>query len=324
MDGDNTIKSMPTRFGSLEEARMYHVLLMRRTYHLIGEAYTLIMSAKEEERHLMISDTPGELVDPCHIPIQLLGVRDAYLRDLARWHTAFQSNFEKASSSKLKDQIIDAALMKVHALDAGMALTGAFFIDQCDFDMLLPEAREIISLARVVCTCQYSTVQPVFNLTLGLEQALYDVAIMCRDKTVRLEALALLRSHAPFDSTTQRSRMWIRAAYLVSLEEEGRQPNGDIPESERWWRVWVLHHYNEESRHLTLIYAKKKGYPLGKRYPAKREWKRRTFSQLEADNMIFDTKDPGFQPWPMSLPKPLALKWEEVHEELLSRNWQTT
>lgn len=319
MDGELTVKNMPATFGSLEEARVYHGLLMRRTYHLIGEAYCIIMAAKENERHLMIADTPGELVDPCHVPTSLLEDQNEYLVDLTRWHMAFQTVFEKSKFSKVHDHVVGAALMKVHALDASMALAGTFLTEACDFDKFLPEASEIVALARIICMKENPPIRPIFNLSLGLEQALYDVAIMCRDKAVRHEALALLRSHAPFDSTTQRCRMWTRAAYLVSLEEEGRQPNGEIPENARWWRVWVFNHYNEESRHLTLVYTRKKGYPLGRRYPAKREWKKRTFTQTEADNMTFELEDPGFQPWPTTIPKPFALKWEEVHEELLSR-----
>jgi hypothetical protein len=310
---------MPPWFGTLDEARTYQELIMRRTFHLVGETYVRIMSAKNESGHPQTADTPGELIDPCHVPNMLLGDRDAYLEDIRRWCGAFRPIFRKLVASRDPTTSIRAASLKIQILGAKMCLAGAFFTEECEFDIFLPEAQEIISLARLIpkrTEQLYPQVLPVLNYSQGIEQPLHDVATMCREKELRFEAISILRSLGQRDPTHHVARTVARAEYVVTLEEAGRNAIGKVPESARFRRIWVLTHHNEPSRNLTVVYARRIGYPLGRDYPAKREWRCRTFSQEEADSMIFEPK-PMFQPWPERLAKPLAFKWAEVHGELL-------
>ncbi|PSS28048.1 hypothetical protein M430DRAFT_15282 [Amorphotheca resinae ATCC 22711] len=325
-DGSETIKNMPARFGSLEEARLYQQLLMRRTFHLIGEAYVRIISAKVESGPAEIADTPGELVDPCSLPTMLFADRDAYLNDLRRWHKAFQPIFVTLITSKDPATTIAAALLRAQALGAEIGLAGAFFTEECDHDVFLPEAREIVSLAALIDK-ETARLQPngqqIFNYLPGLHQPLHDVIAFCRDKKVRQAALPIFASQALRSPTDHMAKLVTRVKYLAELEEKSRNEDGKIPESARFRIIWVLHHYGDVPRGLTVIYARRIGYPLGRGYPAKREWKRRTFTADEASSMTFG-EDPGYQPFPACLStkpfvKPLSVKWQEVFDELRQR-----
>jgi hypothetical protein len=84
MEGNTTVQNMPLAFSSLEEARRYEELILRRTFHLISEALARIIAVKVESGHAYTADSPGELVDTCHVPEELLEDRDTYLQDIIR------------------------------------------------------------------------------------------------------------------------------------------------------------------------------------------------------------------------------------------------
>lgn len=324
LEGQVTIKNMPARFLHLEEARVYQELIMRRTYHLIGEIYARIIAAKDEIRHTFTTDTPGELVDPCCLPTTLFPDRDMYISDIHRWCSAFEPIFPKLLRSP--DPLISsgAALLRLHILNAEIRLEGAFFINECDFDQFHEYYKEIVSLSRHVAkkTEQlYPKDQPTFLFPDGSEKPLCDVALTCRNKQIREEALLVLRSTAHRDPTKNQARMVTRASFVVNLEEEGRLPNGTIPESARWRLVWLLNHYREAKKHLTLIAVKRLGFPIGKQYPARREYARRTFTQEEAESMSYTPwkEEMHFAYWPppetLRLPRPL--EWRAIYDEML-------
>jgi hypothetical protein len=219
-----------------------------------------------------------------------------------------------------------ATLLRIRALDAEINFAGTFFIEECSFDKYLPEFREIIALSRIFIQKRKQRIpklEPIFNLENGIENGLHSVAMYCRDKNLRHEALYLLRSQAYLDATKYTCRMATRVAYHISLEEAGRRADGSIPESARYRRIWILNQWFEKSQNVTLIYARRLGYPLGRLYPAKREWKQRTFTQAEVEDMVEAENyecPPGrgkFDVWPAGLRKPNCVKWAEVHDELL-------
>lgn len=326
LEGTDTIMNMPLVFSSLEEARRYAELVLRRTFHLMSEAFACIIAVKVESGHAYTADTPGELVDPCHVPETLLEDRDTYLRDIRRWRHAFRPVFDSSILSADPENAGAAALFRIRALDAEIVLAGAFFTDECSFDRYPPEFREIIALSRIFIQKRKQTTprfEPIFNLENGIENGLQSVGMYCRDKNLRHEALYLLRSQAYLDATKYTCRMAIRVAYHIGLEEEGRRADGSIPESARYHRNWCLNHWFEKSQDVTLIYARRLCYPLGKSYPAKREWKQRTFTQAEIEDMVEAENyecPPGrgkFDVWPAGIRKPNSVKWTEVHDELL-------
>ncbi|KUJ21681.1 uncharacterized protein LY89DRAFT_681114 [Mollisia scopiformis] len=322
-EGTLTIKNMPTRFTDLEEARVYQELLMRRTFHLIGETLARIMLAKTEIRHPFTTDTPGELVDPCSIPKTLLPERDQYISDIHRWYNAFTPIFAKLLRSP--DPLISssAALLRLLLLNAEIRLAGTFFVLETDFDAYLPHFAEIVSLSKHVAAKQtqlYPKNQPAFLFPDTIDRPLCDVALTCRDLPTRHEALSILRSTAHRDPTRNQARMVTRASFLVSLEEADRLPDGSLPERKRWRLIWVLNHYREEKKHLTLIAARRIGFPVGENYPAKREYARRTFTQEEAEEMECGAWDEGmhFAAWPprATLRMPRPLQWRGIFDQL--------
>lgn len=64
LEASEMVRSMPSRFASLDEARAYQELIVRQSTHLTGETYARIMAAKLELGHPQTADSPREVVDP--------------------------------------------------------------------------------------------------------------------------------------------------------------------------------------------------------------------------------------------------------------------
>lgn len=325
-EGAVTVKKMPNRFGILEEARRYQQLIMRRTFHLLDESYARNMMLKQDLRHPYTADSPGELMDPCYIPTDLLGERDTYLKDIRRWITAFDPILAKSLKSANPLAQSEAALLQIQALDAEISLSGAFFTKQCDYDQFLPSFIQIVSLSQHVNRSNlklWAADSPVFNFPDSIEKPLYGTACFCRDKSVREAALTILRTTAHRDPTRQQARLTTRASFIVDMEEANRLPDGTLPEDGRWSITWILHHYKEPETDMTIVCCRKIGYPLGEQYPAQREWKRMTFTEDEAECMIMPpwSEDMHFSSWApkRNFSKPGCILWREVHDELLGR-----
>ncbi|TVY20324.1 hypothetical protein LARI1_G002100 [Lachnellula arida] len=325
-EGTPAVQNMPASFSSIDEARNYLELILRRTFHLVGETFTRIVSVKSESGHAYTADSPGELIDPCHVPEMLLEDRDGYIQDIRRWCKAFDPILDSSLASVDTKISMGAALLRIHALGAEISLAGTYFTQECSFDEYFPDFSEIVELSRFVV--QTSTenspkLEPVFNLDIGIEKGLYSTSLYCRDKTIRHEALHILRSQAYRDATYNICRMVARASFIVDLEEKGRQEDGRIPEDARYRRIWLLNHHFEESRNLTIMCARRVGYPLGEAYPAKREWRLRTWTQAELESIAISTNpeyplgQDELKPWPSTLRKPGCVKWAEIHSELL-------
>jgi hypothetical protein len=143
--------------------------------------------------------------------------------------------------------------------------------NQCDYDQFLPSFSEIVSLSAIVASRNNqlsADSPPPFYFIDSFERPLSNVAQFCRNKTIRQDVLSILRSITHRDSTSYCARMVTRTSYLVG-PEEGRLPDGTIPESARWRPIYLLHHYKDAQLHLTVIRARRLG--LGLEYPEQRE-----------------------------------------------------
>lgn len=248
----------------------------------------------------------------------LLTERDAYIGDIARWCQAFRPILGPLLTSLDPKTAVSASQLMIEALHAEISLAGAFFTEECSYDTYLPHYKEINFLSRVVSQRGdkiFPKDVPTFSLSAGTAWCLYDAASNCRDPVLRQEALSMLRCQAGQDQTKYKARLVIDASHMIALEEQGRREDGFLPESARYRRLWVLNNFEDEFGALTFICARKLGYPIGKAYPAKREWRSRTFSAAEvADMTVGETLD---SPWPLGVAKPNFMKWQEVHKELL-------
>jgi len=325
-EGAVTVQNMPTRFSILEEARRFQQLIMRRTFHLVDESYARNIMLKQDLRHPYTVDSPGELMDPCYVPMDLVADRDQYLKDIRRWIKAFAPILTKAMDSSDPLTQSEVALLQIQILNAEMSLAGAFFTKQTEHDQFLPSFTQIVSLSRHINRSNlklWNTSSPVFNFPDSIEKPLYDTAMFCRDKTIREEALTILRTTAHRDPTRQQARLATRASFIVNLEEANRLPDGTIPEDGRWKLIWILHHYKEPENDMTIVCSRKIGYPMGEQYPAQREWKRMTFTEDEAETMASPAwnEDIHFSSWApkRNFSKPACISWREVHDEFLGR-----
>ncbi|TVY56690.1 hypothetical protein LCER1_G003006 [Lachnellula cervina] len=131
-EGTLAVQNMPSSFSSIDEARNYQELILRRIFRLVGDTFTRIVSVKSESGHAYTADSPGELIDPCHVPAMLLEDRDGSLASLDT----------KTS--------MGAALLRIHALEAEISLAGTYFTEECSFDKYFSDFSEIVELSRFV------------------------------------------------------------------------------------------------------------------------------------------------------------------------------
>lgn len=149
-EGTLAVQNMPSSFSSIDEARYYQELILRRTFHLVGETFTRIVSVKSESGHAYTADSPGELIDPCHVPAMLLEDRDGYIQDIRRWCKAFNPIFNSSLASLDTKTSMGAALLRIHALEAEISLAGTYFTEECSFDKYFSDFSEIVELSRFV------------------------------------------------------------------------------------------------------------------------------------------------------------------------------
>jgi hypothetical protein len=164
-------------FGDLDEARAYQELIVRRTTHLLGETYARIMAAKMDLGHAPTADIPGEIIDPCYTPTMLFPERDACIADLGRWCQAFRPILGQLLASSNPKTAVGASMVMIEAMNAEIALAGAFFTEECSHDA----CKETIFLSRIVSQREDEIVSkdvPSFSVLL---ETLYDAANTCRD-----------------------------------------------------------------------------------------------------------------------------------------------
>jgi hypothetical protein len=335
LEASQTVQEMPSEFYNLDEARAYQKLIWRRSTHLIEEVHFRITEAKREFGHAPTADTPSNIVDPCFIPQSLLGERDSYLAEIRRWCLAFRPLLATLISSRDAKSAVGSSLLMVEILHCEFSLAGAFFTEETSYDAFLPQFRELVFLCKIVTKREeeyLSRDNPRFQLATGISFCLYEILAACRDEYLRKEALSMLRDEALLNATKYIHIQVTHAMWQIAIEDKFRQRDGTIPESARCRRIdlnFLKHSYCGEeadgAHFLTFLSPRRLGYPMGKAYPAKREWIRTTILLQDATNMILGDKieAPSDEPWPKGVLKPNYIKWQELHAELLERTKDT-
>ncbi|KAF2261424.1 hypothetical protein CC78DRAFT_619475 [Lojkania enalia] len=239
------IGSMPHGFSSLDQARSYWNLIMRRTCHFIATTWRRTDSSSLARE--FSTKVPGGVVvtvgDTIHTTSVKVGERvrvgqRRYSVEISRWLEAFEPTLlriRRNDNITLREYVI-ATMLQIQALSAKIHLAGVVFTQEILYDAYLPEFKEIIRLSQDVARVRHSIPNHdfwagSFLLDLGLIVPLFLVLLRCRDSVLRRHAIDILN--------TWHVECWwdpllivAIGRFIIEVEEEG-MVDRFIPESSR-------------------------------------------------------------------------------------------
>lgn len=236
-EGSATIQNMPTRYTSMDEARLYLDLIIRRTHHFISA----VRPAKKG-RSIIPSEleSPGlrthfDEVEPFDGLYQssacaLRRQQELYAFEIIRWSAAFEPLYAMVTPSE--HEFLGFQLLKIRANVLTILLYGELATTEMAYDSFMPEFERIVNLAKTFLDhpCAPTLLlEGGFNWNQGLIFPLLLVAAKCRDKSMRRMAVDLMRRKPWREGPWWSLSTAQLGAWLVGIEEEGLVGEG-IPE----------------------------------------------------------------------------------------------
>lgn len=240
--GSETISRMPEGFKDLGEAYLYWDLVLRRSMHFVSQCSgkstdttnfcTSNYAVKYGEKGIPFADT--------EITVERFGQyqyeQQRYLGDIARWSSSFGKLYSELKRATNKRLVIGSHTLHIQSMCAEIDVSSVLHQSLCSHDKYLSNFLEIVTIAKEIIKIKKTFSEAQFTVELGIIPCLHVVAMWCRDRFVRREAIALLNWYGI------REGHWdarITAAIdkcLMELEENGILSE-DIPE---WARIRVV------------------------------------------------------------------------------------
>ncbi|KAF2789040.1 hypothetical protein K505DRAFT_393361, partial [Melanomma pulvis-pyrius CBS 109.77] len=246
MEQDSSIvNSMPDCFDSLDKARIYWNIIMRRSCHFMATTWgrtqpDLLTREFETKIPGTVIVTVGDNIYTTSAKVDE-GVKIGQKRSLveiSRWLEAFEPVFlrmQETSNTTLREHVI-AMILQIQALALKITLAGVVFTQEILYDEFLPTFREIIRLSADVAAVCHSKVDAdfwtgSFILDLGLVVPLFMLLLRCRDSVLRCQAIKILKNW--------HMECWwdplliIEIGQFIMEVEEAGMVDGFIPEEAR-------------------------------------------------------------------------------------------
>lgn len=234
--GEDSVRSMPSSFGSVKEAKDNWELLARRSMHFIsamGDYITPLASGnytiiRDEQRGLFNRSLP-----PSHsVSDNGFAERQRHLDDFQTWSLSFASLFQNAHTLDTQDYF-GAITLQIRFLTTRIFLACSLE-DQMAYDAHLDDFVEVIRLSRLIL--ENPTSIPTFTFDMSLIPQIHLVGMKCRDRHVRREANALLESRKWREGVWDSHLAALFTSVVMEIEERGME-DGFIPLD---WRVTGL------------------------------------------------------------------------------------
>ncbi|KUJ15020.1 uncharacterized protein LY89DRAFT_720432 [Mollisia scopiformis] len=233
---------MPSKFGSIYEAKNHFELLMRKIGHFMGSALETIdtrpsgASVHESEKAAQVP--PGTSIysyQGAVLRAEYLSAHAKLSADLHAWFVAFATVVHKLAGIKEEDTSWQAmARLYIHSHAHKIMLASMVSTSQMYYDDFIPDFKTIVFHASPIFHRSSKMIQPNFTFDISLKPPVAFVAFCCRDWTVRRQALALLKL-----PSTQQDVFWnkdmlaAQAQMIMEMEEEGLRFREMIPEKKR-------------------------------------------------------------------------------------------
>lgn len=258
---------MPEAFTTIEQARRYFYLVSRRLRHFwmyrngtIEKAQKALQAGKERSPSIPEEDERDDdkaegsyaekgadnQVSAVSVDRRpMVGKEMAYstfesfqaeeeqhVLEFARWQSAFRELYRTLKKSSDKRQVIAAHTLYIQCLSTQISCTVARDMTNTLVDQHLGDFQEMMTIARKIILLKKETFRSRFNFELGINPILLMTTQLCRSRTLRREAVALLKLHDCREGIWDSNAMAKIGEYYIALEEKGIKTEL-IPEDSR-------------------------------------------------------------------------------------------
>lgn len=240
-DEEAALSVMPPTFTDIEDARLYLELILGRAYHFMTEARRAwhckkpIFSVRYSDEDNPAIKEAADLPEPSGLsPDELDEEQQIHAAANKRWDDAFQHLFrhlQKSVSASHPDLLL-ATLLKIRSLSLSIRLAGATCVSELVYDRYASEFQKIISLARPMVENSQNFTDGSFCFDQGFIYELVLVALTCRDRALRREAIELLETKDWREGIWGSKRVADGARFILETEEESVETEF-IPETAR-------------------------------------------------------------------------------------------
>jgi hypothetical protein len=237
------ISQMPTIFSDLEEARRFWFMIMRRNYHFLKLAST--NAATNAPNTLLENDeNPLEnsylamqcmIVSPGRPSPSLRPEYEKYSDELRRCACACSALFGKIRHGGTLFQRLCVDILSMHAKVTDIVLSGIFISSELDYDALLPDFKEILSVAQAIHPqiLELAEGSAGFHYGYGVNYPLFLVGLRCREQSVRDAAIQLLGSREHREGIWDAMALASIAGWVRDFEQNSMNEDGFVIESQR-------------------------------------------------------------------------------------------
>ncbi|CZR56336.1 uncharacterized protein PAC_06224 [Phialocephala subalpina] len=267
--GADCISRMPASFSSIPEARRYYELVTRRLMHWISSVFhrrtcengqsqgsQLLSQISPRNQHQAPDSECGGILNrenPIHPPSSsTYAEQQFHLDELERWRCSFTPLLNSYRDQTQSKEYLAVTSLQVRFMSSRFALSANLSTDQLIYDDRIEEVREITRLAKILHL--HPSTKGEFAFDLGYIPQLYVIAIKCRDRSLRREAIQLLRSRSWREGVWDSKLAASMAVALMEIEEEGL--HGDfLPNEARVRGTKMKFDLQKREGHLTCFMA---------------------------------------------------------------------
>ena len=216
--GAKAIENMPSKFSTLQEAKIYCDLITQRVLHFLSLAHERAEPDQDHEPHVLFSS-------PESIPRAMVKEKERLLKEILLWNIAFEPIFKNSRISAGQKDLMGATVLQAHAKVFFVGLQAYFGIPrEMAHDNYTSIFAEVLTLTKTVIE-QWDQKKPFtgarFSSDLGIVFYLFWVALRCRDRKIRHQAIRLLQQSRCREGIWDSSLSAKAAAWVVKVEEVG-------------------------------------------------------------------------------------------------------
>ncbi|KAH6718589.1 hypothetical protein BKA61DRAFT_652331 [Leptodontidium sp. MPI-SDFR-AT-0119] len=242
-EGAESLQRMPASFKTIDEARVYWQLIMKRIRHFVAEGVESIYQFPLRNDNLECPREPGvEYFSsgdcPTYVPtvpenvLQFQDEQRRYGQEIVSWRTSFRELYRRTRLDLDKRAIAAAQTLLIQSKIYQIVLAGITDTDNMSFDNYTSDFKDILSLCREVIQTKKDLEAGQFGFEMGIIPALHTTAKWCRDKKLRREAISLMQWYASKEGYWDSVMLAQLNTVLMEVEERGIE--GDyIPEHAR-------------------------------------------------------------------------------------------
>ncbi|KAH8682623.1 hypothetical protein BX600DRAFT_544961 [Xylariales sp. PMI_506] len=245
-EGKEVVQQMPKLFASINEARVYLDLIMRRMMHFTAHINHFKVSFAQYEdapaAHIpepwIDSKVPKEAKPLPKSDPPYYSEQEQLVAEMGRWMVAFTPLFSRCVENGGR-QRVSALTLCLAATTAKISIQTAFIKAETEYDVFEPEFRRIVLQSVLLLQTLEEEYTPrkkltlAFSFDLGVIPPLFLTAVKCRNSEIRHEALRLMnrypRREGVWDSVTAAAL----GTWVAGLEEEDVGAGVFVPEDHR-------------------------------------------------------------------------------------------